>query len=744
MLQLLQLFQRLRLRWLRNQRIKTPTLLQIEVAECGAAALGIILAYYGRVVPLAELRIECGVSRNGSTAGNIVKAARRYGLIAKGYKQELDQLIFLSPPYIVFWNFNHFLVVESFSRQRVYLNDPAGGRRHVSLQEFDEGFTGVVLTFEPGENFERKGRQPSVISALSNHLYGSRRSILACISVGFLLVIPGIILPVLSQLWIDHILVENRLNWLSSLTIAFTVALCLQGVLLFWQLRLFRKLKLALSQRISRQILWHLLRLPVEFYAQRFAGEVSDRIQIANEVAEIVSGQLATTVISTMMLLFYAGVMFSYDVLLTIIGLTFAGANLLALQLINRQRVDTNARMMQDHGKAGGVAIAGLQNIETIKAAGAESDLFARWAGYNAKVINAQQSLESINQSLSVLPIFLHATATLLVLVIGGLRVMEGTLTIGMLIAFQSLMNSLLEPVHQLVDFGSTLQELSGNLKRLDDILQNPIDPELSNDDSPISDNNRANTEILPCQQLHGQVELREVTFGYSHVDPPLIKDFSLIIKPGQRVALVGRSGSGKSTVARLVAGLYQPWTGSILFDDIARASLAKSTLSISLSMVEQEIFIFGGTVRDNLTLWDTTITTKQLTVACEDAEIHSMIQEFPGGFEAELLESGANLSGGQRQRLEIARALIHNPTILIFDEATSALDAETERLVMHNLQRRNCTCLIVAHRLSTIRDCDEIIVMDDGDVIQRGTHDELWMNGGLYADLIRAGADEN
>jgi ATP-binding cassette, subfamily C, bacterial len=744
MLQLPQLFQKLRLRWLRTQRIKTPTLLQIEVAECGAAALGIILAYYGRIVPLPELRIECGISRNGSTAGNIVKAARRYGLIAKGYKQELDQLIFLSAPYIVFWNFNHFLVVESFSRQRVYLNDPAGGRRHVSLQEFDEGFTGVVLTFEPGADFERKGRQPNVISALRNHLHGSMRAVLACISVGFLLVIPGIILPVLSQLWIDHILVEKRLDWLSSLTIAFTLALLLQGGLLFWQLRLFRKLKLTLSQRISRQILWHLLRLPVEFYAQRFAGEVSDRIQIANEVAEIVSGQLATTVISTVMLLFYAGVMFSYDVLLTIIGLTFAGANLLALQLINRQRVDTNARMMQDHGKASSVAIAGLQNIETIKAAGSESDLFARWAGYNAKVINAQQSLESINQSLSVLPIFLHATATLLVLIIGGLRVMEGTLTIGMLIAFQSLMNSLLEPVHQLVNFGSTLQELSGNLKRLDDILQNPIDPELSIDDSPMSDNSNTNAEILPCPQLHGHLELREVTFGYSHIDPPLIKDFSLIVNPGQRVALVGRSGSGKSTVARLVAGLYQPWTGSILFDDIARANLAKSTLSISLSMVEQEIFIFGGTVRDNLTLWDTTITTDQLIAACEDAEIYSMIQELPSGFEAELLESGANLSGGQRQRLEIARALIHNPTILIFDEATSALDAETERRVMHNLQRRKCTCLIVAHRLSTIRDCDEIIVLDEGEVIQRGTHDELWMDGGLYADLIRAGTDEN
>jgi ATP-binding cassette subfamily C protein len=731
MSRLSQVLQKQPVRSQRSHRVQTPTLLQIEFTECGAAALGIILAYYGRIVPLSELRIECGVSRNGSKAGNIIKAAKRYGLIAKGYKQEVEQLLFLRPPYIVFWNFNHFLVVEGFNRHWFYLNDPASGRRRVSHQEFDAGFTGIVLTFEPGAEFEQKGRNPSILQALRDRLHGSKSAIVFSILLGFLLVIPGILFPVLSQLFVDRILIENQPSGLYLLT-GMLLTLLLQGGLLFLQLRFLRRLKLKLSMRMSSQFLSHLLRLPVEFYAQRFAGEISDRLQINTKVAETLSGQLATTVISTVMLVFYAGVMFAYDRLLTLVGISFAIATLIALQIVSRQRVDANMCMVQERGKATAVAIAGLQGIETLKSAGLESDLFARWAGYNAKVTNAQQQLESINQSLSVVPSFLHSIATVFILVVGGLRVIDGDLSIGMLIAFQSLMNSLLEPVHQLVDFGSTLQELEGDLKRLDDVLQNPIDATFQQH-CPLS---------KLSSQLVGQLELQHLTFGYSRVDPPLIQDFNLTVKPGQRIALVGRSGSGKSTIAKLAAGLYQPWSGEVRFDGIARENISETTLIHSLSMVEQEIFLFGGTVQDNLTLWDTTISHTQLVEACKDAEVYEAIQALPGGFAAELLEAGANLSGGQRQRLEIARALINHPSILILDEATSALDADTEMQVMTNLRRRGCTCLIVAHRLSTIRDCDEILVVDAGIVVERGTHEELWAAQGLYADLIRSGAD--
>jgi ATP-binding cassette subfamily C protein len=731
-----------------SQRVKTPTLLQMEVAECGAAALGIILAYYGRIVPLVELRVECGVSRDGSKAGNIIKAAHRYGMIAKGYKLELDELSSLKSPYIVFWNFNHFLVVEGIDRKRVYLNDPATGRRTVSLQQFDEGFTGVVLTFEPGQDYQRGGRKTNLILALTDRLQGSVAAIVYCMIAGFLLVIPGVAIPVFSQVFVDHILVENRFDWLRPLLLGMTLTVTLQGCLHFLQLRFLRKLKIKLSMGMSSQFLWHILRLPIDFYAQRFAGEISDRLQINDKVAEILSGQLATTVISTIMLVFYAGIMFAYDGLLTLIGLSFAAANVVVLQWVNRQRVDANMRVLQDRGKAASVAIAGLQSIETLKASALESDLFTRWSGYYAKVINAQQELESTNQTLSVLPSFLNSIATLLILMIGGLRVMDGELSVGMLVAFQSLMFSLLDPVHNLVNFGSTLQELEGDLKRLDDALRNPIDSIFSKGDPHQDDRAIQDAENAPLvfstAQLQGHVELRNITFGYSRVDRPLIQDFNLLVKPGQRVALVGSSGSGKSTIAKLICGLYQPWAGEVLFDGVSRNAIPRSVLVNSLSMVEQDIFLFGGTVRDNLTLWDTTISKSQLAKACEDAALHDVIRALPGGFDGELMEAGANLSGGQRQRLEIARALITDPTILVLDEATSALDAETEQIIDHNLRRRGCTCIIVAHRLSTIRDCDEIIVLEHGQVVQRGTHEDLRATEGVYTHLIRSaeGAD--
>lgn len=731
-----------------SYRAQTPTLLQMEAVECGAAALGIILAYYGRIVPLVELRVECGVSRDGSKAGNITKAAKRYGMLAKGFKLEPEHLRSLRPPYIVFWNFNHFLVVEGFSRQHVYLNDPASGRRRVSLQDFDLGFTGIVLTFEPGPEFQRKGRKPSLLLALSDRLRSSVWAWVYCILAGLLLVIPGIAIPVFSQIFVDQILIENRLDWLRPLLLGMFLTVGLQGWLRWLQLELLRKLKIKLAMSMSSRFLWHILRLPISFYAQRFAGEISDRLQINTKLAETLSGQLATTVISTMMLVFYAGVMFTYDWLLTLVGLCFVAISVLSLQWVNQQRVDANMRLQQDRGKAAGVAISGLQSIETLKASALESDFFARWSGYYAKVINAQQELEVTTQSLSVLPTLLNSLATLLILLIGGLRVMDGGLSIGMLVAFQALMSSLLEPVNNLVSFGGTLQELEADMKRLDDVFHNSVDSVFIEEQQAIANQQPGKEKqevlIFPTAQLQGHVELRDVTFGYSRVDPPLIENFNLSLQPGQRVALVGSSGSGKSTVAKLVSGLYQPWSGEILLDGFSRNGLARSILMNSVAMIEQEIFLFSGTIRDNLTLWDSTISLQQLVKACQDAAIYDLLQTIPGGLEGDLMEGGVNLSGGQRQRLEIARALVNEPTIVVMDEATSALDAETEKLVDQNLRRRGCTCIIVAHRLSTIRDCDEIIVLEQGRVIERGTHDELWSAGGAYTHLIRSAEGAN
>ena len=739
-------------------RVRTPTVLQMEATECGAAALGIILGYYGRIVPLAQLRQECGVDRDGSKASNILKVAQYYGMQVGGYSLSLANLQQLPPPFIVFWNFNHFLVVEGFSREWVFLNDPATGPRRVSVQEFSESYTGVMLALEPGAEFTKGGRKLSTLLALRSRLQGSIPALLYCILVGFLLVIPGLAIPVFSQVFVDHVLVENRSDWLRPLILGMSLTAMLQGLLTLLQLRYLRQLKIKLSVGMSSRFLWHILRLPVRFYAQRFSGEISDRVRLNDKVAEVLSGHLATTAINSVMVIFYALVMFSYDTVLTTLGIFFAGVNVFMLQWVARHRVDGYRRLTYDLGKVAGVSIAGLEAIETIKASATESDFFARWSGYYAKAINGQQTLEVTNQALGVLPPLLTSLTSMLILVIGGLRVMNGELSIGMLVAFQSLMDSFQKPVSELVSFASILQELDGDLNRLDDVLGNPIEPQLEQgsrgageqgsrgagetreqgsrgDGENCSINHQPST--INNYHLQGHVELRNITFGYSRVHEPLIENFNLTLQPGQRVALVGESGSGKSTIAKLVAGLYQPWSGEILFDSIPQDKMPQSVLTNSLSMVEQEIFLFAGTVRDNLTLWDRTVPLSQLVRACQDAAIHERIVALPGGYEAQLRERGEILSGGERQRLEIARALVNDPAILVMDEATSALDAETERIVDQNLRRRGCSCLIVAHRLSTIRDCDEIIVLEQGKVVQRGTHEELRLEEGVYGQLL-------
>ncbi len=568
------------------------------------------------------------------------------------------------------------------------------------------------------------------------------------------------------------------------------IAAVVQGLLMRMQLGALRKLLIKLSVTMSGQFLWHILRLPVGFYAQRFSGEISSRIQLNDKVAQILSGRLATTVIDTVMMGFYALLMLTYDWLLTTITILFAALNFVALQTLSRSRVDANISLTQEYGKVYGVAIEGIQSIETVKASGLESDLFTKFAGYYTKAVNSQQKLGLPTQILTVLPTLLTALATASILLIGGFRVINGSLSIGMLVAYQLLATSFLRPVNNLINFGSTLQELEADLNRLDDVLQNPVDhsnlvqtretetesrdngngssghqslnsvnslqtntyrpenqPESRNGHRVIDTESLtpapkqlplANHYLTPDSfRLQGYIELRQLTFGYSNLEAPLIENLNLTVKPGQRIALVGGSGSGKSTIAKLLCGLYPFWSGDILFDGVSRTQIARSVLTNSLAMVEQDIFLFAGTIRDNLTLWDRTIPEADLVKACQDAAIHEAILFLQGGYDAQLSEGGMNLSGGQRQRLEIARALVRNPSILVLDEATSALDAETEQIVDRNLRRRGCSCIVVAHRLSTIRDCDEIIVLEQGKVVQRGTHEELRTQEGTYMGLM-------
>jgi ATP-binding cassette, subfamily C, bacterial len=726
-----------------NTRIRTPTLLQMESVECGAASLGMMLSHYGRIVPLPELRISCGVSRDGSKASHILKAARSYNLQAKGLKKEVKQLLEFKPPYIVFWNFNHFLVVEGFVDDRVWLNDPGTGPRSVSLQEFNEAYTGVVLLMEPGPEFKKGGHKQSIISSLRDRLRGSYKELFYCIIAGFLLVVPELVITASSQVFIDEILISNRFHWIRPLIAGMTIAALLQLALTYLQLRKLRYLNVRLSIGMTSRFLRHLLNLPIGFYAQRFSGEISGRLSINSQIAEILTGQLTRTVIDTVMAIVYAIIMFAYDPVLTFIGIFAVAINVIVLQRLSRQRTDLNMRLSQDFGKIAGVEIGGLQSIETLKSAALESDFFSRWAGYYAKATNAQQELGNADQILGILPTFLTALTAMFLLAIGGLRVMDGHLTIGMLIAFQTLMANFQGPVNTLMGMASVIQTLEGSLNRLDDVLQNKVDHSLLasslNNNSAIQYATAANQTSSETCKLQGYVELRNITFGYSRVDEPLIRDFSCQLSPGQRVAFIGGSGSGKSTLAKLITGLYEPWEGEILFDGIPRQNISRSILTNSLSMVEQDVFLFGGSVRDNLTLWDQTITDEQLTRACRDAAILDTVKAIPGGFNGNVLEGAANLSGGQRQRLEIARALVNDPNILVMDEATSALDAETERFVDRSIRRRGCTCLMVAHRLSAIRDCDEIIVLDRGQIAQRGTHEAMKSTNGAYLHLIQA-----
>lgn len=714
-----------------NRRVKTPTLLQMEAVECGAAALGIILSYYGRWVPLEELRQECGVSRDGSKANNVLKAARRYGLEAKGFKQGLAALLDLQFPAILFWNFNHFLVLEGFKDGKVYLNDPAQGPRVISFEELDASFSGVTLTFKVGPEFKKAGSPPSIVEALRKRLKGHENALLFAVLCGLLLVVPGLIVPTFSRLFIDEYLISERTELITPLLWAMGLTALFTAVLTWMQERALLKLETKISLINSSSFFNHILRLPVTYFAQRFAGEIGARVQLNDNVANLISGRLATIVIDSMLLVFYAALLLMYDVVLTLLCIGLAAINILATRYVARMRVDASRRLAQEGGKLIGTAMGGLRMIETIKATGAEAEFFSRWAGYQAKALKSEQDLGRINGYMTAVPPLVNSLITTGILMLGGLKVMSGELTVGMLVAYQTLMASFTRPLANFVRFGGSVQELEADMNRIDDVLRYP-------QDEAYDPKRRIDPAAERMIKLSGEIELRDVSFGYSPLEPPLIDGFNLHIKPGQRVALVGGSGSGKSTVAKLITGLYKPWKGQVLFDGIPRDHLPHSLINNSLGVVDQEIFLFHGTIRENLTMWDSTVPDAFVTQAARDAAIAEVIETRDGAYNSMVDEGGGNFSGGQAQRLEIARALVGNPTMLVLDEATSALDTATERQIDDNLRRRGCTCIIVAHRLSTIRDADEIIVMERGKIVQRGTHEQLKNAEGLYRELIK------
>lgn len=713
-----------------NTRVKTPTVIQMEALECGAAALGIVLAHHGLHVPLEQLREDCGVNRDGSKASNVLRAARAHGMLAAGYRMDPEQLKTEKLPIILFWNFNHFVVLEGIRGRTVHINDPASGPKTVPYEEFDQAFTGVALVMEPGPDFRPGGEKPSVLRALQKRVSLRESGVAFAILAGLALVVPGLVIPIFSKVFVDNILIDGSRDWLKPLLLGMGLTALLRAGLGWLQSQALLRQQTKLAVISSARFFRHILRLPMSFFSQRYGGEIGSRVALNDTVAGLLTGTLASTCISIVTAGFFASIMVFYDPLLTGIGIAFAMVNILVLRWVNRKRADLQQRLLQENGKLSGTAMGGLRLIETIKASGSESDFFARWSGQVAKMRNALQEMNRWTNLVAPVPALVTGLSTAAILGIGALRVMDGQLTIGMLVAFQSLMASFLAPFNSIVQLGTELQTLQGDMNRLDDVMRYRQDPMYDN--AAVADPAAGHR-----MRLSGHVEIRGLTFGYSKLDPPLIEDFHLTITPGSRVALVGGSGSGKSTVARLVSGLLEPWDGQVLFDGRTMRQTPREVFLNSFSFVDQEIVLFQGTIRDNMTMWNSAIPQRQIIDAARDACVHDVISSRPGGYDSLLDENGANLSGGQRQRLELARALTSEPSFLVLDEATSALDAETEKAIDDNLRRRGCSCLIVAHRLSTIRDCDEIVVLDRGKIVQRGRHDDMIREDGPYKRLI-------
>ena len=713
-------------------RRKTPTILQMEETECGAACLAMILAHFGRWVPLEELRIRCGVSRDGSKASNILRAAREYGLTARGFRREPDDLHDLPFPMIIFWKFNHFVVLEGFRKQQFYINDPAEGQRRVPWAEFDKSFTGVCLAFTPEQEFQRGNKPKSVARSLLVRMGSSSTPMVLIFMVTLLLVVPGLAIPVFMKTFIDDVLIQGNQTLILTLVIGLGMAAIAQAVTIWLQQISIARLEVKLSLVNSEKFFKHVLNLPVEFFGQRYVGDIVNRIASNDTIAQLISGQLTTNFVNILTMIAYAAVILVLDPILAAIVLVIAAVNVVALQVMSKFRDLSNRRMLKEKGRMDGETVAGIRMIETLKASGTENSFFTRWTGMHAKALQAQHEIGLLTTFLIAVPFLLHGLSTVTILGIGGIRILDGALTVGGLIAFQMLAWNFLRPIEGLVKFGAEIQTVKGEIARLDDVLNYQPDPWTA---ETITVNKPS-----PVFVTRGFISIDNITFGYNQFEAPLIKDFNLRVEPGQRIVLTGSSGSGKSTVAKLICGLLQPWSGTISVDGCDIRNIPRAHLAQVISYVDQEVVLFKGNLRDNISLWNPTISNRDMVDAVRDAALQDTVDVRPGHYNTIIEELGNNFSGGQKQRIEIARALALDPVILVLDEATAALDPITEHEIDLNIRKRGCTCFIVAHRLSTVRDANEIIVLEGGSIVQRGRHEDLYPVDGVYRTLIISG----
>ena len=707
--------------------VKVPVVMQLEMLECGAASLCMVMHYYHKWLPLEQVRVDCGVSRDGSNAKSILFAARNYGMEAQAWRIEPESLMEEGPfPCIIHWGFNHFVVLCGFKGKKAIINDPARGRVTVPEEQFDEMYTGVCITLEPGENYQPEGKKKSVLAYSLERLKGTGKAVAFVVLTTTISSLLGVISPVFSRVFLDRLLTQQNPEWLAPFMIAFCALIALiilvSGVAQIYSTRIQGKMAATGSSRY----LWKVLRLPMQFFGQRMGGDIADRQATNASIAGILMNTMAPLVINFIMMIFYLIVMVRYNWLLALIGVGAFLLNVGVSAWISAKRVNITRVQQRDNAKLSSATVSGIGMIETIKSSGAEKGFFNRWSGFQASVNTQNVRYAKINTFLGLIPAAISSIANLAVLGLGVLLVLRGEFTVGMVMAFQGFLSSFMKPAESLISAGSSMQEMVTQMERVDDVMS-------YKEDSSFHQGEKTGE----YHKLTGNIEMKNVTFGYSPLGTPQIVDFSMTVKPGQKIAFVGSSGCGKSTLAKLISGLHRPWSGTITFDGQPLSEIDSQVFTGSVSVIDQDITLFEDTVANNIKMWDDSIEDFEVTMAAKDANIHDDIVCREGGYRHKLLEGGVDLSGGQRQRLEIARALAQDPTICILDEATSALDAKTEYEVVKSISDRGITCIIIAHRLSTIRDCDEIVVLERGKVVERGTHDELLAKNGYYTKLV-------
>ncbi|MBQ3638804.1 MAG: NHLP family bacteriocin export ABC transporter peptidase/permease/ATPase subunit [Clostridia bacterium] len=707
---------------------KVPVVIQLEALECGAAALCMVMAYYGKWVPLEQVRLDCGVSRDGSKAKNIYLAAEHYGFQVKAFRMSPESLREDGQfPCIIHWNMNHFVVLDGFRGKHVYLNDPARGTVKVSFEEFDRSFTGVVIIPTPSENFEPGGERRSTAEFAKKRLVGAGAAVAFVMLTTAISYLFGISNSVTSRIFMDRLLTGINPEWLYPFVIVLGILALIQLTVTWAQAVYSLKINGKMAVIGSTSYMWKVLRLPMEFFSQRLAGDIQSRAGMNASIAGTLVNTFAPLLLNTVMMGFYLVLMLRQSPMLTLIGFVTLILNIVMSRVISARRINITRVQMRDAGRLEAAAVTGIEMIETIKSSGEENGFFQKWAVYQASMNAQDVKAAKTNLYLGMIPAFFSAAANYAVLSAGVWLTMEGRFSLGAVLMFQGFLSSFMSPALTLVNAGQTIQEMRTQMERVEDVMEYPEDESIAGNDPETAD----------LSKLRGNVEMKNVTFGYSRLEEPLIENFSLTLKTGQRVALVGASGCGKSTVSKLISGLYQPWSGEILFDGKPRKAYPREVMVGSLAVVDQDIILFEDTVANNIKMWDDSIEDFEMILAARDARLHDDIMKLPGGYQHRLTSGGKNLSGGQRQRMEIARVLAQDPTVIILDEATSALDAKTEFEVVNAIRDRGITCIVIAHRLSTVRDCDEIIVLDRGKVAERGTHKELMAKNGIYADLV-------